>query len=259
MKRLFFILILGCIAITINGQTAKLPLIGVSGTCDADGNPQVKATYVKAVLRAGGVPVVLPISGDLEVLKKMIASIDGLLLTGGEDIDPARYSEEHLPALGAINPERDEFDFLLIKYAAERKIPIFGICRGHQALNVAFGGTLYQDLTTQLKGHALLKHRQQAPIWYGTHEVVLDENSMIAKLLGKTSIVANSYHHQAVKDVAPGFIVTGRASDGVVEAMEMKGNPKILSVQFHPENATSQGLDEFLPLFVYFVELAGKK
>ena len=259
MKRLFFILILCGVVATVNGQTAKLPIIGVSGTCDSDGDPRVKATYVKSVLRAGGVPVILPINGDPEVIKNMIASIDALLLTGGEDIDPMRYSEEPSPLLGPINPERDEFDLLLIKYAMERQIPIFGICRGHQILNIAFGGTLYQDLATQVKNNKLLKHRQQAPIWYGTHQVELEENSILAKILGKTSIVANSYHHQAVKDLAPGFVITGKTSDGIVEAMEMKGNPKIFSVQFHPENATAHGLDEFLPLFVYFIELTDNK
>ncbi|MCL2098199.1 MAG: gamma-glutamyl-gamma-aminobutyrate hydrolase family protein [Bacteroidales bacterium] len=256
MKRLFFTLITCCILITVNGQRAKLPVIGISATDNSEGFSQVRATYINSVLRAGGVPVVLPITDNPEVIKTMIASIDALILTGGEDIEPIRYSEEPLPKLETIHPERDEFDILLIKYATERQIPIFGICRGHQLLNVAFGGTLYQDLATQVKSEKLLKHRQQAPIWHGTHQVALEENSVLSKVLGKTVIMANSYHHQAVKDVAPDFVITGRTSDGVVEAMEMKGNPKVFSVQFHPENATSHGLDDFLSIFVYLVELA---
>jgi len=259
MKKLLLSFLVCCFAVSLGAQTAKLPIIGISGTFASGGATQVNSTYIESVLRAGGVPMVLPINDHPDVLKKMIASIDALIMTGGEDIDPLKYyNEEAIPGQGEIVPERDAFDIAIIKLAAERGIPILGICRGHQLINVAFGGTLYQDMPSQIRT-GLLKHRQQAPSWYGTHQVTLEPNSILAKILGTTTIVSNTFHHQAVKDVAPGFVVTGRTSDGVVETMEMKGNPKIYSVQFHPEGPTSKGLDDFFPIFTYLVEIAGGK
>ena len=259
MKRTLLSLFVCCLAVSLWAQTGKLPIIGISGTHTAGGATQVNSTYIESVLRAGGVPVVLPINDNPEVLKKMIASIDALIMTGGEDIDPLKYyNEDAIPGQGEINPPRDAFDIAVIKLALERGIPLLGICRGHQLLNVACGGTLYQDLPSQVRT-GLLKHRQQAPAWYGTHRVTLEPNSLFAKILGTTTIVTNSFHHQAVKDVAPGFVVTGRSADGVVETMEMIGNPKVFSVQFHPEAPTARGLDDFFPIFTYLIELAGGK
>ena len=259
MKRFFLFFFFSCFSVALCAQSAKLPIIGISGAHNSDGAALVSSTYINSVLRAGGVPVVLPINDRPEVLEKMISMIDALIMTGGEDVDPLKnYNEEPIPGLEGINPTRDAFDIALVKLAAERGIPILGICRGHQLINVAFGGTLYQDLPSQVKT-GLIKHRQQAPSWYGTHRVELDKNSVLAKILAKTSVVTNSFHHQAVKDVAPGFTVTGRTNDGVVEAMEMTGNPRIFSVQFHPEAPTSHGSDELLPIFAYLIEMAGKK
>ena len=259
MKRLSFLLFLFSVTGALWGQSSKLPLIGISGTHASGGGTQVNATYIESVLRAGGVPVVLPINDHPDVIKKMVASIDALIMTGGEDIDPLKYfGEEAIPGQGEIDPERDAFDIAIIKAAMERGIPLLGICRGHQLINVACGGTLYQDMPSQIRT-GLLKHRQQAPSWYGTHQVTLESNSILAKILGKTTIVTNTFHHQAVKDVAPGFVVTGRTSDGVVETMEMKGNPRVFSVQFHPEAPTSRGLDDFFPIFTYLIGLAAGK
>jgi putative glutamine amidotransferase len=258
MKRFFIYLLACCFALALSAQTTKLPIIGISGTHATGGATQVNSSYIKSVLRAGGVPVVLPINDNPEVMRKMIASVDALILTGGEDVDPLKYFEEPLPVLETIDPERDSFDITLAKLAVERGIPVFGICRGHQVMNVAFGGTLYQDFPSQMKTN-VIKHRQQAPAWHGTHQVHLEKNSVLAKVLGKTTVMTNSFHHQAVKDMAPGFVATGHTSDGVVEAMEMKGNPQVFSVQFHPESPTSQGLNDLLPIFVYLVELAGRR
>ena len=257
MKRLFSLLLIALITGALWAQSAKLPLIGISGTHASGGSTQVNATYINSVIRAGGVPIILPINANPEVLKKMVASIDALIMTGGEDIDPLKYySEEPIPGQGEINPERDAFDIALIKLALERDIPLLGICRGHQLLNVACGGTLYQDIPSQLRSVQLVKHRQQAPSWYGTHSVKLEPNSVFAKILGTTTIVTNSFHHQAVKDVAPGFVITGRTSDGVVETMEKIGSPHVFSVQFHPEGPTAHGLDDFFPIFTYLIRLA---
>jgi len=257
MKRLSIFLFLSCMTGVLLAQSSKLPLIGISGAHASNGATQVNSAYIKAVLRAGGVPVVLPVNDSPEVLKKMVASIDALIMTGGEDVDPLKnYDEEPIPGLEEINPERDAFDIALIKLAIERGIPLLGICRGHQIMNVACGGTLYQDIPSQFGSSDLIKHRQQAPSWYGTHRVELEQNSVLAKILGKTMVVTNSFHHQAIKDIAPGFVVTGRTKDGIIEAMEMKENPSVFSVQFHPEGSVARGSDEFLPVFTYLVELA---
>ena len=259
MKRFSLSILTICMAGALWAQSAKLPIIGISGTHATGGATQMNATYIESVLRAGGVPVILPINDNPEVLKKMIASIDALIMTGGEDIDPLKYyNEEALPSQGEIDPERDAFDIAMIKLAIERGIPLLGICRGHQLINVACGGTLYQDIPSQIRT-GVLKHRQQAPSWYGTHKVSLESGSILAKILGTNTVITNTFHHQSVKDVAPNFIVTGRTSDGVVEAMEMKGNARVFSVQWHPEGPTSRGLDDFFPIFTYLIDLASGK
>lgn len=256
MKKLLLVVLAFFVVVSVaSAQQAKKPIIGISGTFGTNNVTQVNSTYIKAVLRAGGTPVVLPINGDIEVMKSMIASIDALIMTGGEDIDPVYYNEEPIPQQGEIVPERDAFDIEMIKLAADRNIPLLGICRGHQLMNVAFGGTLYQDIPSQVKS-GVIKHSQKAPNWYGTHKVQLEKGSILADVLKKATVYTNTYHHQAVKDVAPNFVVTARTSDGIVEGIEMKGNRKIFGVQFHPEAPTSNGSDEFLPIFTYLVQLA---
>ena len=257
MKKLFLLLTLFfAVAPVVLAQQAKKPIIGISGTFTGTNNAtQVNSTYINAVLRAGGVPVVLPINEDKEVMKCMVETVDALIMTGGEDIDPKYYSEEPIPQQGEIVPERDAFDIEMIKLAVEQNKPLLGICRGHQLMNVAFGGTLYQDIPSQVKTK-VIKHNQKAPSWYGTHKVELEKGSILANVLNKTSVYTNTFHHQAVKDVAPNFIVTARTSDGVVEGIEMKGNKKVFGVQFHPEAPTAKGSDEFLPIFTYLVKLA---
>ncbi|MDR0659762.1 MAG: gamma-glutamyl-gamma-aminobutyrate hydrolase family protein [Prevotellaceae bacterium] len=260
MKKLcmFLALFFAVISVAL-AQQVKRPIIGISGTFTGTNNAtQVNSTYTNAVLRAGGVPVVLPINGDKEAMKRMIETIDALIMTGGEDIDPVYYNEEPIPQQGEIVPERDAFDIEMIRLAVERDIPLLGICRGHQLMNVAFGGTLYQDIPSQVKT-GVIKHNQKAPSWYGTHKVELEKGSILATTLNKVLVYTNTFHHQAVKDVAPGFVVTARTSDGVVEGIEMKGNKKVFGVQFHPEAPTARGSDEFLPIFTYLVQLAKEK
>ncbi|MBA2781744.1 MAG: gamma-glutamyl-gamma-aminobutyrate hydrolase family protein [Rubrobacteraceae bacterium] len=198
--------------------------------------------YVEGVAGAGGAPVVLPPAGDERAAEAVIQSLDGLLLSGGSDLDPHYYGEEPMPELGVTLPERDAFEMALVGLALRRGIPVFGICRGMQVLNVALGGTLYQDLPSQWE-RDLLKHRQDTPKWQPTHEVRVRDGSYIAEVMGRESVKVNSYHHQGVRALAEGLVVTGRSSDGVVEAVEAVDLSErwLLGVQWHAEAMRGAG------------------
>ena len=237
----------------------KAPIIGLSATYETSQNC-VPNTYIISVRKAGGIPVILPVTDDPAIIARMVESIDGLILTGGEDVDPLRwYGEEPIPGMGGMVPVRDFFDIHLARAAVERGIPLLGICRGEQVLNVAFGGTLYQDIPSQVRSVNLVKHRQNAPREYGTHTITVNRGTTLYGILkevledGDTYRV-NSFHHQSVEDVAPGFVVSATAPDGIVESIEMKGNPNVIGVQFHPEGPVSEGDDALLPLFLQLVK-----
>lgn len=228
------------------------PVIGLSSTAGEGASTSVPLTYVESVIRAGGVPMVLPMVSDKEMLSVMLDRVDALIMTGGEDVDPLKwYGEEPVNAMGGIAPERDEFDVTLIKMAVERGLPVLGICRGLQVMNVAFGGTLYQDIPSQVSGN--VKHNQKAPRNYGTHSIRIEPGSLLRDQLGVDSVAVNSFHHQSIKDLAPGFKATAFAVDGVIEAIEMVGSNKVFGVQFHPEGFVSIGEDKFLGIFKHLI------
>jgi len=227
------------------------PVIGITPCSRVD-------DYVESVRRAGGEPVVLSNADDPSAV---LAKVDGVLLTGGLDVDPALYGEAPHPSTETA-PERDRFEIPLSTAAVAQDVPLFAICRGVQVLNVACGGTLVQDIPSQLPG--ALSHSLPCPpnqSYTLAHEVWLEKDSLLSRLmrerLGDTdSCEVNSRHHQAVKAVAPGFIVTATAPDGVVEAIEDPALPFCLGVQWHPENFFRTG--EFRPLFEGFVEAANR-
>ncbi len=189
-----------------------------------------------------------------------LADASGLLLTGGDDVAPSRYGEEPHPAVVQVAPERDEFEIALIREARRRRLPIFAICRGLQVLNVACGGTLIQDIPSQVQG--ALDHKLATPPHQAfdlAHEVWLEKDSLLASLMRERlsdadSCQVNSRHHQAPKTVAPGFKVSATAPDGVIEALEDPTGPFCLGVQWHPENFWRTG--EFRPLFEGFAAAA---
>ena len=192
--------------------------------------------YIDAVIEAGGVPLVLPLTGDMAALRGMFEAIDGLVLTGGVDMAPALYGEEPHPRLGMVHAERDAAELPLARWAATEGKPVFGICRGIQVLNVALGGTLYQDLETQRPGPIDHEVSVKHECWDSLdHGLRLAHNSRLAELLGATEVEVNSLHHQAVKDLAPGLRIVGHAPDGVVEAVEGTNGHFIVGVQCHPE------------------------
>lgn len=221
--------------------TSKAPVIGISSGWDR-GRIDVSDAYAFAVRAAGGVPVVLPPVLTAEEASEVLSHVDALVLTGGEDVDPARYGEAVLNETVEVNSKRDTSDFLLASEALRRGLPILGICRGEQLMNVVLGGSLYQDIPSQVGS----KHRQTEPDGVGTHMIYLEPDSRLREMLGCDSLMVNSFHHQAVKEPGAGVCVVARAADGVVEAWERKG---IVCVQFHPELMIKGGDTAFLPIF----------
>lgn len=224
-----------------------MPLIAIS-SCRA------MADYLEAVKRTGGEPLELDMERDAP--QEVVRRAAGLLLTGGGDIDPSLYGEAPHETYQASEPGRDEYEMALVRAAMEAQLPIFAICRGMQVLNVALGGTLIQDIPTMVNGAA--NHAVPEPRFQIAHEVWVAKGSRLAKIMAEKLdgeiCQVNSRHHQAVKNVAAGWEVTGTAPDGVIEAMELSGDVFRLAVQWHPENFWRTG--EFRPLFEAFVDAA---
>lgn len=210
-------------------------------------------SYVKAVMQAGGIPVLLPNNTDLSCVEELAAGLDGFLLSGGGDVDPALFGERATARLGAVTPRRDDFELALARYVLnETDKPVLGICRGIQVMNVAMGGTLYIDLPDDGKlCHSLTMY----PRNIRTHDVkVISETRMEEIMEGHMGRV-NSFHHQALRDVADCFLVSAvSAEDDVVEAVELPGERFTVGVQWHPEELTE--FPEARKLFQRFVEAA---
>ncbi|MEW5721133.1 MAG: gamma-glutamyl-gamma-aminobutyrate hydrolase family protein [Chloroflexota bacterium] len=231
------------------------PLIGISmHTFVADNITRSAglASYTRAVDRAGGAPIFIPLNLDDETLRAVFARLDGLLLQGGLDVHPKEYGEEVAPYCGEIDAAEDATELRLLKWAFEKPLPTLAICRGIQVLNVAAGGSLYQDLDAQVPNILHHPHIKGNPPDFLAHPIRVEPDSRLGRALGAPEIAVNSRHHQAVKQIAPGFRVTARAPDGVVEAIE-PDDPRrfILGVQFHPENLIDDA--RILNLFQAFV------
>jgi putative glutamine amidotransferase len=230
-----------------------LPIIGIVPSRQKELSEYfLSKKYSDAVIEAGGIPYMLSYSSDKEIISGYIDSIDGLLLSGGIDPDTVYYKEEPLPGMGAIDPLRDKFEIDLINEALNNNIPILGICRGCQILNIAAGGTLIQDLD---KSEEYLKHNQNAPRWYPTHDIIIKDGSILYNIFAKKVIRVNSFHHQAIKDTGSGFFVTAWSRDNIVEAIEKEGKNFVLGVQFHPE-AMWERNRAFLGIFREFIKRA---
>lgn len=234
------------------------PLVGVTTTLVPESGtwrrPEIAlyAVYVAALEQLGLTSVLITPAHSPRSVKALIEQCHGLVLTGGEDVDPSRYGEDPLPELGMVNPARDEMEMTALGLALEHRIPVLGICRGCQVLNVYFGGTLYQDLDTQRPGE--LRHRQSEPWGLRTHHVTVEPDSRLSRLLELEEMLINSYHHQAIKDVAPGLVVVAKAADGLIEAVESTSGEWIIGVQWHPERheATAPETDPDRMLFEGF-------
>ena len=203
--------------------------------------------YVQAVIRAGGLPLIIPVGIEADV-EQLVGMLDGLLLSGGNDINPMLFNEEPHADLGEVSPSRDSIELELARQMLKTDKPILGICRGLQVLNVAVGGTLYQDLHKQNEG-PILQHLQKAPNTHPSHFVQLEKGSLLESIAGSERIQVNSFHHQSLKDVPAVFKVTGVASDGIIEAVESTDEHFVLGVQWHPELLSAQRGCGFLRIF----------
>ncbi len=213
------------------------PRVGITAAAGGSATPKGRL-YAAAITAAGGEPVWLEPQAVLAAkdAKRILARLDALLLPGGVDIDPRHYGETVLPDAGVeIDPERDASELLMTRAALEEEMPILGICRGIQTLNVAAGGSLHQDLGLMGLDPAVHMQGTQRPPWGPAHPVTAAEDSRVSSLLDGPSSEVNSFHHQAVKEVAPGFVVTARAPDGVIETIEHLRRPFVVGVQWHPE------------------------
>lgn len=213
------------------------PVVGISCGHKDTGSDYLSEKYSKAILRAGGVPVIIPTVSTAEEAADIVGKLDGVLFSGGSDIPPSWYGEEILNETVNTNPARDLSDSLLVRAALDSGKPILGICRGSQILNVLLGGTLYQDIPSQLpEAHA---HKGVS------HKIDLVEGGFLKDIFEVDSLTVNSTHHQAVKELAPGAKIAAISDDGIIEAWE---TPQILAVQFHPESLLAED-DKWLPLF----------
>ena len=230
------------------------PVIGI--TCRFDESAEriwLSKYYAEAVAAAGGVPLMLPVTAPLSAVPQLLNLCAGLILPGGGDIDPLLFGEQPHPAGGEICPAADAFELQAAKVALQKDMPVFGICRGAQVLNVAAGGTVCQDISRQISNP--IKHNQAAPKWYPTHTVTPVEGTLFAKLLGTKPIKVNSFHHQMVGKPGSGIVVAAAAPDGVIEAVEHRHKKFVIGVQYHPEVMYASDRLAF-KLFAEFVKSA---
>ena len=226
-------------------MAARAEIQAVTSTCNMQ--------YVESVVRAGGAPITLPCVADKEAIQAILHTVDGVLLTGGGDVLSFAYGEEPHPASKYQDPARDDMEFEVTLQALERGLPTLGICRGIQVLNVAFGGSLIQDIPSQVPG--AVKHYSEGLEPVLLHTIDIEADSLLARVVQTTSMAVNSYHHQAVNRVGDGLRLNCRARDGVIEGLEAADGRPILGVQFHPEECTATH-PRFQSLFDWIVEEA---
>ncbi len=236
------------------------PLIGITTTVRtvvATGHTSY-ATYapnITAVEQAGGLPILIPVGLNSETLRAIYERLDGVLLPGGGDIDPVNYGEERHPLTSHIDVLRDETEIAVARWAVADDLPLFGICRGHQLINVALGGTLIQDIPSEVGETLTHDTSDKAPRGTRPHSVEINPSSQLSQIIGLTHVEVNSIHHQAVEKPASDLCVTAYAADGVIEAAEIPGKRFALTVQWHPEDLVSDD-PAMRRLFSAFVDAA---
>jgi putative glutamine amidotransferase len=243
----------------------SLPWIGVTG--DTSAPPADESTrkseptlllprrYTRAVEAAGGVAVILPPSASPTKLRELVNRLDGILISGGDfDIHPSFYGEKPIGELGKLKPERTEFELELTVIALKRDLPVLGICGGAQAINVALGGSLYQDIATQCAHHR--DHQQEAQKESGGHRVQIEPDTRLRHVIRRQNLEVNTTHHQAVKRLGKGLVVNATAEDGLIEGIESSNHSFLLGVQWHPEVLAPRHLPH-RRIFSFFVSICG--
>lgn len=243
----------------------KKPLIGFTGVISlgmawsTDSQPQQVDVfiqdYARSVEAAGGLPVGLPLVSGEGVIDDIVDRLDGIIIAGGMDVHPRMYGEEPLPGIGDMDYELDLMNRQALLSAINSGKPVLGICRGHQLICAALGGSLHQDIPTQIDD--CLDHVQKTATYTPCHQVKIEPGSLLEKIVGEQNLWVNSHHHQAVKDLPKDFVAGAFSSDGIVEAMEHPGHDFLLSVQWHPESTAMAGDDKSQRLFKALVSAAG--
>lgn len=279
MKKVFFIVSVLCLLIIVQSEAQdkkrniknihhitdsissvelrkeSSPLIGLSAS-NSNGASRLSGAYIEAITQAGGTPVIIPVNTNAVAIYEIVDKLDGLILTGGGDVNPDFYNEKPLAQSLDLDSIRDDYELKLLKLAVDRNIPILGICRGEQLINVAFGGTLYQDIPTQYSRSNIV-HKQSEPREQATHGVSITSETQLADIIGeKEHVSVNTIHHQAIKKVAPGFKINAVASDGIIEGIEAYPDRPILAVQWHPEALAVTGDSLMAKIFNFIVNEA---
>ena len=239
MKRILIFLL----ALTVLQACRQAPVIGISCGRSESGAATLSANYTNAVFRSGGIPLIFPTVVDSAMASILIHSVDGIIFSGGPDLDPSYYGETVWNETVEVDTLRDVSDLLLMRAALASGKPVMAICRGEQLMNVVLGGTLVQDIPTQVD--TMVKHSGGA-----LHRIGVEKGSVLYELFGQDSLTVNSTHHQAVKEPAPGIRVTARADDGIIEAYEY--GDQVIAFQFHPEGMARTD-DAWLAPFKYFI------
>ena len=209
------------------------PIVGVLAEIDNELSTRVQNPYIHAIEKSGGTPILLPYVGDGRAIEHLVDICDGFFFTGGADIDPKRYGEEARENIGDIRAHRDEFEFRVFQRVVKTSKPILAICRGAQLVNIALGGTLYQDIPSEL--HTKISHRQSEPKFSPSHDVKIISNTPLHEMMGAEQIRANSFHHQAMKTLGKGLEIMAVAEDGIIEAVYSLGEQYVRAYQWHPE------------------------
>ena len=235
------------------------PIIGLTSKFDSTfrrGIFRINCEYINAVVESGGIPIVIPNLENVEDIDAYIDIIDGIIFTGGEDIGPHYFHEEPARQVTEISTNRDLTELALFKTAYERKMPILGICRGLQLINVALGGSLYQDIYSQVPG--VHGHTCEINLKEAYHSISITRGTIAHEIFQTEKLGVNSLHHQAIRDLADNLKVSATASDGIIEVIESTRDNFVLGLQFHPETMAMK-YKEYLKPFKYFIEECSQK
>jgi putative glutamine amidotransferase len=216
----------------------KKPVIGITTAYDFDRcSSWIREDYYEAVTQSGGIPVLIPATEDKSIWASYLDVCDGIILSGGPDVDAAYFGKNNLPCTNEISPVRDSMETYIARSAIDLDKPLLGICRGIQVLNIAAGGSIFQDIYEEnITGKQLIKHSQQAPRWFEIHNINIIHDTYLYSIYKENLQKVNSFHHQAVSEVAPDFTVDAYADDGIIEAISHRNRKFIIGVQWHPEN-----------------------